>query len=170
AKRVESPRVFARNEPVLIVARESAALLRAFSDLPRADRIVTGAEEVPIGRYTRQILDRATPALGADFRARVEAKIVSRELNVKQVLAKVSLGEAQAGIVYRTDVAPSDGVTVLTIPPEWNVVAEYSIAAVTACAHPRLARAWVDLVLSDPGQDLLRQAGFLAPDASPAGP
>jgi molybdate transport system substrate-binding protein len=159
--------VFARNEPVLVIAQEAAGTLRAFADLPQAKSVVIGASEVPIGRYTLQILDKAQPALGADFRQRVEAKVVSRELNVRQVLTKVTLGEAQAGVVYRTDVAAAQGkVTVLPIPKEFNVVAEYPIAALRGAPHPKLGAAWVAFVLSDAGQAALRDAGFEAPAGS----
>jgi molybdate transport system substrate-binding protein len=161
AGRVAQPTVFTRNEPVIVVAQEAAATLRGLADLPAAERIVIGAPEVPIGRYTLQILDRAAPGLGADFRARVEAKVVSRELNVRQVLVKVSLGEAQAGLVYRTDVKADSGVTRVSIPAELNVIAEYPIAVVSAAAHPKLAHAWVDFVLSGDGQGALENAGFL---------
>ncbi|WP_437578723.1 molybdate ABC transporter substrate-binding protein [Sorangium sp. So ce887] len=169
--RAVGPVVFARNEPVLVVARESAGTIRGLADLPAATRIVIGAPEVPIGRYTLQLLDRASATLGADFRARVEARVVSRELNVRQVLTKVRLGEAQAGVVYRTDAhAAQDGVTVVAIPPEVNVLAEYPIAVVAGAAHPGLARAWVDLVRSEAGQSALRRAGFLAPSGGGSGP
>ncbi|MET0342742.1 MAG: molybdate ABC transporter substrate-binding protein [Polyangiales bacterium] len=166
--RVEAPKQFARNEPVLVVARESAATVQSLADLPKLERIVLGAAEVPIGRYAQQVLDRAEGALGTDFRARVEAKVVSRELNVRQVLSKVSLGEAQAGIVYRTDArSAKDRVKTVTIAPAYNVVAEYPIAAVKDAAHPVLARAWVDLVLSPEGQKALANAGFSAPASAP---
>ncbi|WP_437591379.1 molybdate ABC transporter substrate-binding protein [Sorangium sp. So ce1000] len=170
AGRAAGPVVFARNEPVLVVASESAAAIRGLADLPAATRIVIGTPEVPIGRYTLQILDRASASLGADFRARVESKVVSREPNVRQVLAKVRLGEAQAGVVYRADAqAAQDGVVVVAIPPEVNVIAEYPIAVVSAAAHPGLARAWVDLVLSEAGQGALRRAGFLPSSSSSSG-
>lgn len=163
---VGRPRLFARNEPVVVVAREAAAQIRTFADLPRADRLVVGAPDVPIGRYTQEIFERADAALGAGFRARVEAKVASRELNVRQVLAKVTLGEAQAGIVYRTDArASADAVTVVAIPPHVNVIAHYPIAVATHAAHPHLARAWVDFVLSAEGQQALAGAGFLPPVA-----
>ncbi|KYF69910.1 molybdenum ABC transporter substrate-binding protein [Sorangium cellulosum] len=169
--RAVSPVVFARNEPVIVVARESAGAIRGLADLPAASRIVLGAPEVPIGRYTEEILDRASASLGADFRARVEGKVVSRELSVRQVLTKVRLGEAQAGVVYRTDAqAAQDGVALVAIPPEINVVAEYPIAVVAGAAHPGLARAWVDVVLSEAGQSALRRAGFLAPAGRGPGP
>lgn len=165
ASRVVGPVVFARNEPVIVVARESVEKIRSLADLPSAERLVLGVPEVPIGRYTLQILDRASAtALGSDFRARVEAKVVSRELNVRQVLTKVSLGEADAGIVYRTDArAARDGVGVITIPLDVNVIAEYPIAVVSDAAHPALARDWIAFVVSVEGQRLLAKAGFIAP-------
>jgi molybdate transport system substrate-binding protein len=168
-KLVAGPVVFARNEPVVVVADESAARIKALADLPNAERLVIGAPDVPIGRYTAQILNSASASLGADFSARVEAKVVSRELNVKQVLVKVSLGEAQAGIVYRTDARTAKDVTTVGIPENMNVIAEYPIAAISAAPHPELARAWVAVVLSDAGQSKLREAGFLpAPDRKAA--
>jgi molybdate transport system substrate-binding protein len=164
ASRVANPVVFAHNEPVVVVARESEGAIKTLGDLPLAERIVIGAPEVPIGRYALQILDRAQASLGADFLARVEKKIVSRELNARQVLSKVSLGEAQAGIVYRTDArAVARKVAIVPIPPAVNVIAEYPIGVVTGAAHPGLARAWVELVVSAEGRRWLLEAGFLAP-------
>ncbi len=169
ASRAKDPMVFARNEPVIVVSGEGADTVRSLAELPNAMRIVIGTPEVPIGRYTLQILDQAQATLGADFRARVEAKVVSRELNVRQVLTKVSLGEAQAGIVYRTDArSAQDRVSVVSIPPEVNVIAEYPIAIVTGAAHPRLAHAWMDYVLSSEGQRALTSAGFAAHGSSPS--
>jgi molybdate transport system substrate-binding protein len=168
---VRDPVVFARNEPVLIVSRQSAHSIRSLSDLPSADRIVIGTPEVPIGRYTLQILDRAGASLGADFRARVEAKIVSRELNVRQVLTRVRLGEAQAGIVYRTDaISAAADIEIVTIPPDINVIAEYPAALVSAAVHTTLARAWVDLLVSAQGQRTLQLSGFLPVATRPDAP
>lgn len=161
--RVGRPETFARNEPVIAVAREFGGGITSLADLPRAERLVIGGPGVPIGRYTIQILDRASRT-DPTFRARVEARVVSRELNVRQVLAKVSLGEADAAIVYRSDViAAGDRVNVVSIPATLNVVAKYPIAVVADAPHPALARAWVDLVLSPRGQAVLRDAGFDAP-------
>ena len=121
-----------------------------------------GAPEVPIGGYTVKIFDAAAKKYGAAWRAKVDASVVSRELNVRQVLAKVTLGEADAGIVYRTDAqAAKDKVEVVALPAELNVQAEYPIAAVSASKQPELARAWVELVLSAAGQQRLAGAGFL---------
>lgn len=162
AGRVVDPRLFAKNRLVLVVARERAGALRSLADLPNAERVVIGAPEVPVGRYTLQALDRAGASLGVDFRARVEAKVVSRELNVRQVLAKVRLGEADAGFVYRTDAWPARAeLGVVELPPEVEVLAEYPIAVSAGAPHASLARAWVTLVLGDVGQRALSDAGFL---------
>ncbi|MGA9523122.1 MAG: molybdate ABC transporter substrate-binding protein, partial [Myxococcaceae bacterium] len=99
-----------------------------------------------------------------EFRSRTEAKVVSRELNVRQVLARVSLGEAHAGIVYRTDArAALDQVAVVDIPEDVNVVAEYPIAIVSGTSRPVLARAWIAFLLSPEGQAVLEYAGFARP-------
>ena len=157
---VDSPSVFTCNEPVVVV-RAGLASLKTFGDLPRAERIVMGTPDVPIGSYTLQILQKAAAKQGADFPRRVEAKVASRELNVRQILAKVVLGEADAGIVYRSDALAGQGkVRIISIPPELNVSAEYSIALLKKAPNADLARQWIDLVKSPAGIDALREAGF----------
>lgn len=168
AGKVGAAAVFARNEPVVVVATESAASVNGFADLPQVKRIVLGAPDVPIGRYTGQILDNASRSLAADFRQRVEAHVVSRELDVRQVLNKVVLGEANAGIVYRTDArSAKDELSVVSIPPEFNVIARYPIASVTGTRHAEVAAEWVAFLLSPRGQALLQQSGFSAPAGPP---
>jgi molybdate transport system substrate-binding protein len=158
-----APRTFARNAPVVIVPRDNPAGLRALCDLPRAQRIVVGIPEVPIGGYTLRILDAASKQCGAGFRAAVEARVVSREVNVRQVLSKVALGEADAAIVYRTDAsARGQAALAIPIPAELNVVAEYPVAVVTGAKHPALAREFVELLLSPAGQEVLARSGFEA--------
>jgi molybdate transport system substrate-binding protein len=91
----------------------------------------------------------------------VEARVVSREPDVRQVLAKVSLGEADAGIVYRTDaLTAKDRVSIVPIPSAYNVVAEYPVAVTANASSPELARAFVDLLLSPEGQRVLAEHGF----------
>jgi molybdate transport system substrate-binding protein len=144
--------IFACNELVVVVRAGLARTVATLAELPRAERIVVGTPEVPSGAYTRQILARASAKLGADFSKRVEARIVSRELNVRQVLAKVVLGEADAGVVYRSDaLSAGDKVHVVEIPAELNVTAP----------HAALARRWVELVRSPVGVAALREAGFV---------
>jgi molybdate transport system substrate-binding protein len=160
---VASPTIFACNEPVIVVRAGLTPPIKGLADLPRAERIIVGTPEVPIGAYTLQILQKAAGKLGADFPKRVEARIVSRELNVRQVLAKVVLGEADAGVVYRSDaLGARDKVQIVDIPRDVNVIAEYPIAVVKAAPQPELARRWVELVRSPAGATALREAGFVA--------
>lgn len=159
--RVEEPVVFARNGLVIVVTKEVASRVKDLASLPQAERIVVGAREVPIGRYTAQMLERAKAHLGDDFRARVEAKVVSRELNVRQVLTKVRLGEAEAGIVYRTDAHGLTDVVTVPLPGDVNVIADYPVAVVKDAAHPKLAAAFLALLGSEEGQRRLIEAGFL---------
>ena len=152
------------NTPVLVVPRSNPAELRRFVDLPNVKRLVIGTEEVPIGHYTLLILDKANAALGGGFRSRVEARVVSRELNVKQVLAKVVLGEADAGIVYQSD-ALSVGaqVQVLPIPAEFNVVAHYPMAPVKRAPHPEVAQAYLQFLTLPTAQAVFARHGFGPP-------
>ena len=145
------PQIFARNQPVLVVPRDNPAGLRVFADLPKARRIVLGATAVPIGAYSDRILAAAHLDLAG--------RIVSRELNVRQVLAKVELGEADAAIVYRTDAARS-GVQVIPIPPGLNVTALYPIAVLSHARQPALAAQFVALVRSPAGLATLSRFGF----------
>jgi molybdate transport system substrate-binding protein len=168
AARVTDPQTFARNELVLVVDKKGT--LKSFADLPKAQRVVIGAPEVPIGQYTLTLIDNAWTSYGADFRARVEAHVVSRELNVRQVLAKVTLGEADAGVVYRTDVVRAKDVVVVAIPEELNVIAEYLIGVVADAPHANLAQKWRRFVLSRAGSKILLARGFLPARATQAAP
>jgi molybdate transport system substrate-binding protein len=163
AKRVTGSQVLARNEPVVVTTPAMAATVVDFATLGAAPRIVVGAAEVPIGRYTLQILDRASAKLGAGFRSGVEARIVSREFNVRQVLGRVERGEADAAIVYRTDALSAPGVRVVPIPPDLGGFSELRIATVSASKHPVEAARWVEFALSPAGREVLDRAGFLPP-------
>ncbi len=164
-----APRIFARNEPVIVVPKANPAGVTALADLPKASRVVIGTADVPIGAYTSQILDKANGPLGKDFKDRVLAKVVSRELNVRQVLAKVSLGEADAGVVYRTDaITALDKVEVIAIPAELNVTAEYPVAVLKGAPQAKLAQAFVALLLSADGQKRLLAGGFASPGGAAA--
>jgi molybdate transport system substrate-binding protein len=158
---VERPVVFACNRPVL-VTRPGLDAIRGLADLPRAERIVLGAPDVPIGAYTRLLLERAAAAYGPDFPARVQARVASRELNVRQVLAKVVLGEADAAVVYASDAAAAGAkVRVVAIPPALEVVARYPVAVLRGAPHPALAHAFVDLLRGPAGARILSRAGFV---------
>jgi len=163
---VGKPTIFARNEPVVVTPTANPAGLLRFEDLPKAKKLIVGVDDVPIGRYTKQVIAKAGKDLGESFVKDVEANVVSRELNVRQILAKVSLGEGDAGFVYKTDAATvRDKVQVIDIPQRWNVIAEYPIAVTSHAADPDLAKAWVEMVSSPGGQKVLSAAGFQTAEA-----
>ncbi|HSL42594.1 MAG TPA: molybdate ABC transporter substrate-binding protein, partial [Anaerolineales bacterium] len=118
------------------------------------------AEEVPVGRYTRQSLDLMNDQFGIDFKDRVLANVVSNEDNVRQVVAKVQLGEADAGIVYTSDAVAAPELNRIEIPAELNVLAEYPIAPLTQSANMELGAAFIEYVLSAEGQAVLQKWGF----------
>ena len=165
AHRVFRSKAFARNETVVVVSGASVATIRKLADLPSAARLVLCAPEVPMGRYTSEVLGKASLMFGEDFASRVEGKVISRELDSRQVLAKVSSGDADAGIVYQSDVNPPPaGVSVVPIPAGFTVFAEYQIAVVQKASHETLAESWIAFVASPQGQTSLRAHGFLAPN------
>lgn len=161
AGRVEASQIFARNELVVIVPLDNPAELESFSDLPRAERLVLGTEDVPVGSYARAALERAGDDLGSRFEQQVRDAVVSEETNVRLVRAKVELGEADAAIVYRTDAAASERVRAIEIPDAYQVKAEYPIGVVSGARQPELARRWIDFVLSERGQSILARHGFV---------
>lgn len=158
---VRDARVFATNELCVIVPRANPADIERFEDLRRAPRIVIGDANVPVGRYTRQLLARADAHLGAGFAADVRARVVSEENNVRLVRAKVELGEVDAAIVYRTDAASSDRVHVVEVPDALAVRAHYYLGVVAASERQELARRWIAHVKSEAGRRALARHGFV---------
>lgn len=158
--------IFARNRLIVIVPRTNPARIGRLQDLARHGvKLVLGAEAVPIGRYSREVLRNLSrdPAAGPDFATRVLANVVSEEDNVKSVVGKVQLGEADAGLVYRSDVTPATSrfVRFIVIPDSANLVASYPIAIMKSAPHPELARQFVTSVLSIPGQHAIERHGLI---------
>jgi molybdate transport system substrate-binding protein len=152
---VGTPQNFASNQLQIVVEKGNPRNIQGLGELANGDlKVVLAAPDVPAGRY-------AAEALG---KAGVTVKPVSEEDNVKAVVTKVSLGEADAGIVYVTDVtAGGDKVEGVEIPEELNVLATYPIATVKASKNADKAQAFMALVLSAGGQQVLKQYGFLPP-------
>ena len=169
----ETP-VFVRNRLVVIVPRTNPARIGRLQDVARrGTKVVMAAEAVPVGKYSREALQKLAAADGfpPDFDKGVLANVVSQEENVKSVVSKVQLGEADAGIVYQSDVTPAVAryVRALEIPDASNVIASYPIAVLADAKNAEAARAFVDLVRGEEGQRVLQQHGFLpAAAAEPA--
>lgn len=164
-----SPQVFAKNRLVLIVPASGRSAPARPQDLTKPGlKIVLAQKDVPVGNYARQAFTKMgqDPAYGSDFNTRVLGNIVSEEPDVKAVVTKVSLGEADAGVVYSTDVTPSvrSQVKIVDIPDQFNIIAQYPIAVVKGAANPSGAQAFVAYVLSPAGQKILKDNGFILPN------
>jgi molybdate transport system substrate-binding protein len=167
--RVEgAPVVFAHNRLCVIVPHRNPARIWRLEHLARPRvRLVLAADMVPAGRYARAMLAKLARAPGFpnDYARLVLANTASAEDNVQAVVAKVRLGEADAGIVYRSDVngAVARHVRVLEIPSEHNVVATYPIAVLRDAPHAGIARQFVAFLRSREGRRLLERHGFTTP-------
>jgi molybdate transport system substrate-binding protein len=162
------PQVFARNKLVVIVPHDNKAGITALKDLSKPGiKLVIADKTVPVGNYTLQVLDKLTAdaMYGTGYKDAVLRNVVSQENNVKAVVSKVSLGEADAGVVYTTDAATAtDKVTSIPVPDQFNVIALYPIAVVKGAPNTALAEKWVALVLSPQGQAILLKYGFIPPN------
>ena len=149
------PQVFATNSLQIIVGKGNPKGITAVADLAKPDLLyVTCAPEVPIGKYAAQVLTAAN----------VTVTPVSFEQNVKGIVTKVTAGEADAGIVYKTDViAAGSAAAGVDIPADINVTATYPVVVIKKAPNPLGAQAFVDFVLSDQGQTILASYGFTAP-------
>ena len=160
-----APQIFLNNKLVVLLPEGNPAILQRLEDLANPGlKLVFAAEEVPVGEYTRQALEQMNGQFGRDFKDKVLANVVSNEDNVRQVVAKIQLGEADAGIVYTSDAAAAPELPTMEIPAELNVIAEYPIAALTRSASPDLANAFIAYVLSEHGQAMLQKWGFASPE------
>jgi molybdate transport system substrate-binding protein len=156
---VERPRAFASNSLVLAVPRSNPAGVRSVFDLTRKEvKLVIGSAGSPIGRYTRRVLRtlRMTSVL---------EQVVSQEPDVKGILGKVALSQADAGFVYRTDVkAAGRRAVAIPIPARAQPNVRYEVAVVKASRNKAAAREWVRSLLSTPrARRLLVEAGFALP-------
>jgi molybdate transport system substrate-binding protein len=157
--RVERPRTFATNSLVLAVPRRNPARIRTIQDLARRPklRLVVAGSQVPIGLYTREVLKR----LGL---LRVLRKAVSQEPDVKGIVGKLALGEADAGFVYATDVrAASSRLVAIPIPRRGQPTVRYEVAVVAGTDRESAAWSFVADLLGGPGRRELRRAGFGLP-------
>ena len=156
-----APKVFLTNQLVVILPKENPADIISLEDLGKPGlKLVLAAEEVPAGRYAREILEKLNAMFGAEYREKVLANVVSNEDNIRQAVTKVQLGEADASIVYVSDAVAVPELQKIEIPAEMNVVAEYPIARLAGLSNPDLANDFIEYVLSPDGQATLKKWGF----------
>ena len=155
---IEEPQIFATNRLVLIVPADNPAGIESVEDLMEDGvKLVVGAEGVPIGDYTRTVLEN----MGMTD---VLENVVSNEEDVKGVVGKITSGAADAGFVYVTDAtAAGDDVEAIELPEDAQAVVEYPIAVVADSENAEAAQEFVDLILGEDGQEALADAGFGPP-------
>jgi len=158
-------KTFVTNRLVVIYPKDNPAGLTTLQDLAKSGiKLVLGDKSVPIGQYALDFLSKASQNSSFDpkFQDNVLKNVVSYETDVKSVVSKVSIGEADAGIVYITDYnSAADKLGEIDIPDALNTVATYPIAAISDSKNPDLANAFVNLVLSPDGQQIMAKYGFI---------
>lgn len=160
------PTPFAGNVLSVIVPSTNPAGISAPADLGREGvKVIAAGDAVPITKYaTRLVANLATqPGYPADFVARYTANVASKEDNAAAVVAKVALGEGDAGIVYRTDARTSSSVRMIAVPDAANVPATYAGVVVRTSANRDAARAFLTWLAGPGGQAVLAEFGFLPP-------
>jgi molybdate transport system substrate-binding protein len=160
------PVAFARNKLTVIVPADNPAGIRTPADLARKGiKVIAAGDEVPITKYATQLVANLAREAGypADFAAAYAANVASKEDNVKAVVAKVELGEGDAGIVYVTDARASTKVATVDVPDPANVPATYAGVVVKASKDAAAAKAFLDWLAGPDGQAILSSFGFLPP-------
>jgi len=157
---------FVTNRLAVILPKSNPGKITSLADLARPGLKLDFADpSVPVGQYALDMLGKMSQdaTFGATFKDKVVANVVSRENNVKSVVAKVRLGEADAGVVYATDITPDAAkeLTTLEVPDRFNVIAVYPIAPLKNAVEPKLASQFVDWVLSPKGQQVFTKYGFI---------
>jgi molybdate transport system substrate-binding protein len=162
----ENERVFARNRLIVVLPADDPGSIASLQDLAKPGvKLVLAAKEVPVGQYSLEFLNNAAqdPAFGKTYQDEVLKNVVSYEQNVKAVLTKVILGEADAGIVYISDITgeAAKKSIILDIPEPLNVIAYYPVASLKNSQNSSQAEEFIQLILSPEGQAVLDRYGFL---------
>jgi molybdate transport system substrate-binding protein len=161
-------KIFALNKLVVIIPKNNPANIENLADLVKPGiKLVMGAKEGPQGAYVESFLTKASQSadLSSTYEDDFYKNVVSYESTVNGVLTKVSLGEADAGIVFFSDSQGNaiDKVNALEIPDTLNIVARYPIAPINDSENLEMAKKFVEFVLSPTGQEVLSKYGFIRP-------
>lgn len=155
---IDSFKPVSRMDEVIVVPTGNPAGIQGLEDLGTKEvELVVGVEEVPVGRYAREVFENAEEGYGSDFSERVLDNVVSTETNTRQVAQKVVLREAQAGVTYRTDITPeiADKVEIIEIPEKYNVTAKNYAGVLTDASNPELAQEYLEFMTSPEGQEII---------------
>lgn len=154
---------FATNTLIVAVSSQAGAIVQSLADLAREDvKLVLAHPEVPAGLYAKAVIESLAeaPEFGPKFSAQLLRNVVSQEPNVRSVLQKVALGEADAGFVYASDVFSADNISALTIPEYANVTAIYPVAVLRLALDRESAETFIRFLTSPRGQGIMQSHGF----------
>jgi molybdate transport system substrate-binding protein len=157
---------FVHNKLVLILPEDNPGNIKALGDLSKPNlKIILADDSVPVGAYSQEMLAQASQDgdYESEFKSKVLANVVSYEENVRAVLTKILLGEADAGLVYASDAAGESAgdLLVIDIPDEINITAKYYIAPIDGGHNEQIALDFISLVRSTEGQEILNDYGFV---------
>jgi len=157
--------LFLENSLAVIIPKENKAGINSLSDLAKPGiKIVIGTADVPFGSYTRQILDKMANSseYGEDYKEAVYANVISEETSVGTVVPKLTLGEADAAFVYKSDILREyrDQLSRIDIPAEYNVIAKYPLGIVAESDNKQAAADFIEFVRGDSGSAILKDYGF----------
>lgn len=160
-----SEKVFINNQLVLIIPAENPGNIQDFGDLVESGlQLILADGAVPVGRYSMEMFDKVNHqgGYGIRFKEDVINNVVSYEENVRAVLSKILLGEADAGIVYLSDVfgVQEGQILLINIPDQVNVTVSYFVAPISDSSNPSLARKFINFILSPAGQEIITRYGF----------
>jgi len=159
-----NPKVFAHNKLIIAVSA-NAKNVNTLNDLVKTHvKLAIAAQTVPIGKYTLELLTNLEKSgtVSPNYRRKYLNNVISNELNVKDVLAKIELEEADAGVVYKTDITreKTNKIRILNINDKYNVTITYSIAILKDSKNKQSAQLFISYILSNEGQKILRNKGF----------
>lgn len=159
---VKEGRELVTNDMIVIVAKKEDLQIKSLKDLTTSHHLVLADEKVPAGDYGRKVLHKLTKAYGEDYERKVLENLVSLESNVRQVVTKVALKEADVGIVYRTDISEEmkKKVDILEIPTEYNVIAKYYIGVVNQKEIAKTTYAYYDNFFTESSKGIYKSYGF----------
>ena len=161
--------IFAGNKVAVIVPNHNPANITDLADLAEPGlKILIGTKDLPAGDYARQVLDKLAedPEYGPAYKDAVMANIVSEETTVNRIVAKIALGEADAGFAFISDVSSEmvGKFTRIAVPDEYNVLGKFPLAVLNQSKYPQDSLSFVDLVMSKEGQAILKKYGFIPED------
>lgn len=155
---IDSFEPVSRMDEVIVVPTGNPAGIQGLEDLGTKEvKLVVGVEEVPVGRYAREVFENAEQGYGPDFSGQVLDKVVSTETDTRAVAQKVVLREADAAVTYRTDITPeiADKVEIIEIPEKYNVTAKNYAGVLTDASNPELAQEYLEFMISPEGQEII---------------